>query len=182
MFHTSETNVNMKLTQHFKVLVPPLSSRKTHRPLSLQAIVHCRPSNQSAVKSDPLSGSLANHTHAGNTVLNNVLHKTQRKIIVMVKTTGSIQAVRYNMLPVVYYLLTDDELYVFKAVDEHSVPGVDLVYSLAEYLVEIRTETFMTLSNRRSAIFFRFHSLLKKPVSCRNIDYLFSVTLLNVCF
>ncbi|KAJ8391698.1 hypothetical protein AAFF_G00086480 [Aldrovandia affinis] len=37
-----------------------------------------------------------------------------------------------------------------KAVDEHNVPGMDRVDSLAEYLVELRTQTSLTLNNHQS--------------------------------
>ncbi|CAL8240431.1 unnamed protein product [Merluccius merluccius] len=45
--------------------------------------------------------------------------------------------------------LTDDKLYVNQAVDEHGMPGMDRVDSLAEYLTELRTQTSMTLSNQQ---------------------------------
>ncbi|KAK0138894.1 hypothetical protein N1851_024567 [Merluccius polli] len=57
----------------------------------------------------------------------------------------------YTIAPI--NLLIDDKLYVNQAVDEHGMPGMDRVDSLAEYLAELRTQTSMTLSNQQVSTF-----------------------------
>lgn len=49
---------------------------------------------------------------------------------------------------IIYVCLTNVIGIIFQAVDEHNVPGMDHVDSLAEYLVGLRTQTSLVLSNQ----------------------------------